>query len=320
MTTTATAPGQQALAPPRGAAIAGVIFSVLMIVCSGLVRYAIPADLTEPDPWMVEPGRRTAVGLALDLVPFAGIAFLWFIGVLRNRLGEHEDQFFATVFLGSGLLLVASLFGVAAVMRALVEMLATARTDSATFYFGHRMSDTLFNIFAIKMAGVFIISTSTIGLRTAIIPRWVAIIGYCMCRGVVAGYRQLEVDHIRLSALDAVAKHLYIAGRVSFWTRPASLSGKVLRKTCEDVRANSSDCPLDRSTELAFDRTRVAYERTMMAWIRTATSLITFGFSIYKLFSARRTGHGTAGSPRRSARVRFYPCGPRSYVITAGDD
>ena len=178
MTSTAQPPDKQALAPPRGAAIAGVIFSVLMIVCLGLVRYAIPADLTIPDPWLVEPGHRRAVGLALDLVPFAGIAFLWFIGVLRNRLGEHEDQFFATVFLGSGLLFVASLFGVAAGIRALVEMLATGKIDSATYYFGHRMSDALFNIFAMKMAGVFIISTCTIGLRTAIIPRWVAIIGY----------------------------------------------------------------------------------------------------------------------------------------------
>jgi hypothetical protein len=41
-----------------------------------------------------------------------------------------------------------------------------------------KMSDALFNISAIKMAGVFIISTCTIGLRTAIIPRWVAMIGY----------------------------------------------------------------------------------------------------------------------------------------------
>jgi hypothetical protein len=99
MTTTAKATGHQTLAPPRGAAIAGVIFSVLMIVCLGLVRYAIPANSTEPGPWLVEPDRRRAVGLALDLVPFAGIAFLWFVGVLRNRLGECEDQFFATVFL-----------------------------------------------------------------------------------------------------------------------------------------------------------------------------------------------------------------------------
>jgi hypothetical protein len=178
MSTTAKAPSQHVLAPPRGAAIAGVIFSVLMIVCLGLVRYAIPADLSVPDPWLVEPDRRRAVGLGLDLLPFAGIAFLWFIGVLRSRLGELEDQFFATVFLGSGLLFVASLFGVAAVMHALIDGLATGKIGGAIFYFGQRMSDALFNIFAIKMAGVFIISTCTIGLRTAIMPRWVAIIGY----------------------------------------------------------------------------------------------------------------------------------------------
>ncbi len=40
----------------------------------------------------------------------------------------------------------------------------------------------------------------------------------------------------------------------------------------------------DASTTLAVDRTRLAYERTLMAWIRTATSLITFGFTIYKFF------------------------------------
>jgi len=40
----------------------------------------------------------------------------------------------------------------------------------------------------------------------------------------------------------------------------------------------------DTATTLAFERTRIAYERTMMAWIRTATSLITFGFAVYKFF------------------------------------
>jgi hypothetical protein len=110
----------QALAPPRGAAIAGVIFSVLMIISLGLVRYTVPTDLSASNIWLAEPDRRNAIRLALDLVPFAAIAFLWFIGVLRNRLGELEDQFFATVFFGSGLLFVASLFTTAAVMRALV--------------------------------------------------------------------------------------------------------------------------------------------------------------------------------------------------------
>ena len=49
---------------------------------------------------------------------------------------------------------------------------------------------------------------------------------------------------------------------------------------------------LDLSTKLAFDRTWVAYERTMLAWVRTATSLITFGFSVYKFFQIVRAEGG----------------------------
>src|SRR5262245_43847474 len=42
------------------------------------------------------------------------------------------------------------------------------------------------------------------------------------------------------------------------------------------------------STRLALDRTRLAYERTLMAWVRTATSLISFGFTIFKFFQFLR--------------------------------
>ena len=40
----------------------------------------------------------------------------------------------------------------------------------------------------------------------------------------------------------------------------------------------------DPRTALAIERTRLAHERTLMAWVRTATSLISFGFTIYKGF------------------------------------
>ena len=144
----------------------------------GLVRYAVPADLKLTDEWLSEPGRRSVIRFALDHVPFVGIAFLWFIGVLRNRLGELEDQFFATVFLGGGLLFVASMFGTAAIAAALIQSVGVGKIGSDTYQFGHPVSDALFNLFAMKMAGVFIFSTCTIGLRTAIIPRWVAFTGY----------------------------------------------------------------------------------------------------------------------------------------------
>ena len=48
---------------------------------------------------------------------------------------------------------------------------------------------------------------------------------------------------------------------------------------------------LDAGTRLALDRTRLAHERTLMAWVRTATSLISFGFTIYKFFEFE-TGRG----------------------------
>ena len=88
MTNTERSPDGRPLNPPRGAPISGVIFSVLLILSLGFARYAVPPDASLPGTWLTEPGRREAVQLALDLVPFAGIAFLWFIGVPPQSLGR----------------------------------------------------------------------------------------------------------------------------------------------------------------------------------------------------------------------------------------
>ena len=172
---------RQATTAPRAAAIAGVVFAVLLILGLVLVRLSVPADPSLPGTWVTDPERRNAVRLALNLFPFAGIAFLWFMGVLRNRLGAREDQFLATVFLGSGLLFVVSLFSAAALAAGLLEALADGRVvlpDSEAYYFGRRTVYMLLNIFAFKMAAVFMFSTGTIGLRTTFLPRWVALVGY----------------------------------------------------------------------------------------------------------------------------------------------
>ena len=96
------------LKTPRAAAIAGILFAVLLINGLVLFRLSVRADPLEAGAWLKTSSKTVA--LALNLVPFAGIAFLWFIGVLRDRLGELEDRFFATVFFGSGLLFLAMLF------------------------------------------------------------------------------------------------------------------------------------------------------------------------------------------------------------------
>ena len=89
------------LRTPKAAAIAGILFSVLLIVALWLLRISIPAGSLAPNIWLRDQAK--VITFALGLIPLAGIAFLWFIGVLRDRLGQREDRFFATVFLGSGL-------------------------------------------------------------------------------------------------------------------------------------------------------------------------------------------------------------------------
>ena len=114
------------LRTPRAAAVAGIVFSVLMITALVLLRISAPAHPGAGGQWLTDSGRRAAVAVALNLVPFAGIAFLWFIGVLRDRIGEREDRFFATVFLGSGLLFVAMIFVAAAVAGAVIAAAAVS--------------------------------------------------------------------------------------------------------------------------------------------------------------------------------------------------
>jgi hypothetical protein len=106
------------LRTPRAAAIAGVAFSILLFAVFMLMRHSVPRDPLETGAWLHT--GATNVVIALNLVPFAGVAFLWFVGALRDKLGPREDQFFATVFLGSALLLLAMLFAAAAVVGAII--------------------------------------------------------------------------------------------------------------------------------------------------------------------------------------------------------
>jgi hypothetical protein len=67
-----------------------------------LVRLSIPADPLAEPTWVVEGSGP--LRLALTVMPLSALAFLWFVGVVRDRLGGFQDRFLATVFFGSGLL------------------------------------------------------------------------------------------------------------------------------------------------------------------------------------------------------------------------
>jgi hypothetical protein len=166
---------------PRAAAVAGILFSLLLMTSLALIRVTVPANVHEGGAWL--SGGLARVTLAYHLMPFAGIAFLWFIGVLRDRLGQQEDKFFATVFFGSGLLFLAMLFNSAAVAGGILRIYGATPgmlAEAGVYKFGRTVTYEIMNVYAMKMAGVFMMSTCTLSLRTAIFPRWMAYLGFAL--------------------------------------------------------------------------------------------------------------------------------------------
>ena len=119
--------------------------------------------------------------MGVYLAPFSGIAFLWFIAVVRNLIGDREDRFFSTVFLGSGLLFVAMLFvaaGMGGALLAAVKFQDQPVPSAATVVTVRALTFGFLFVYAMRMAAVFMIVTSTIGMRLGVFPRWLVVAGF----------------------------------------------------------------------------------------------------------------------------------------------
>jgi len=170
---------RERLKTPRAAAIAGILFSLLLILSLILIRITIPYDPFENGEWLQNNAKN--VGLALTLIPFSGIAFLWFMGVVRDRFGEMEDKLFATVFLGSGFLFLVLLFISAGIGGSVVLLYGNTPSNLVgdEFYpFGRALMYTIANVYAVKMASVFLITTTTLSFRIGIFPKWIIYLSY----------------------------------------------------------------------------------------------------------------------------------------------
>ena len=166
----------QPLRTPRSAAIAGIIFGILF--ATSIILLATAGAATTAAPWVHGGSKITT---ALFLAPIAGIAFLWFIGVLRDRFGDLEDRFFSTVFLGSGLLFLAMTFVSMAIAGGLLAVSRNTNVPQYDIvYFGREVTLHINNVYAIRMAAVFMISLATMWLRTGLMPRWLVIITYLL--------------------------------------------------------------------------------------------------------------------------------------------
>jgi hypothetical protein len=169
------------LATPRAAAVAGVLFALLFGTALALIRLALPEG-AEPGTQWLEAGS-TNLKIAATIMPFAGIAFLWFMGVVRDGLGRYEDKFFSTVFIGSGLLFLAMIFVAAGVGAGLERSDAAAHPDVATF--GQMVLLSVQKTYALRMAAVFMISLATIWLKTGLMPRWLVVVSYLAAVGLL---------------------------------------------------------------------------------------------------------------------------------------
>ena len=122
-----------------------------------------------------------SITLGLSFLPFAGIAFLWFMGVLRDNIGNLEDQFFSTLFFASGILYLGMTFASAGVAGGLLfaygidpELVGGSEGVLLTQAIVERIN----TIYSVRMAGMFMTVLGTIWIRTEVMPRWLAFITF----------------------------------------------------------------------------------------------------------------------------------------------
>jgi hypothetical protein len=182
----AAGPSLHQLTTPRAAAVAGILFGLLFGATLILIRLKMPEGVGDSAEWL--DSQKGGISTATKLMPFAGITFLWFIGVVRDNLGRYEDRFFASVLLGSGLLFLAMMFVSTAVAAALVGINAGVTDPAAhveVIAFGKMIVVSAARTYAIRMAAVFMISLATIWLKTGLMPRWLVAVSYLVALGLL---------------------------------------------------------------------------------------------------------------------------------------
>jgi hypothetical protein len=168
------------LRTPRAAGAAGVVSALLLSAALVLIRTVVPRHPVGAGAWLANPTNRDALRTALDMVPFAGIFFLWFMGAVRDYVARgRADRFFDALFLGSGLLFIAMVFVLAAWVDALIGAASTLRLTGqlASWEFGRHIALTLLANYAMRMAAVFTFCTTTMGHRLGVFPRWLTWFG-----------------------------------------------------------------------------------------------------------------------------------------------
>jgi hypothetical protein len=166
----------------EAAAIAGLLHSALSLFATALL-------LRSPDPsdgdaamaeWYSDNANQRSLITAVNLIVGSTIAFLWFVAVIRRRVGDRENRFFGTVFLGSALLLSGAwlVAGVLIATPAITARSFDIAPDANMVASMQAAGITMAAVVATRLEAVFIISTTTVGRLSGVFPRWLLISGY----------------------------------------------------------------------------------------------------------------------------------------------
>jgi len=176
------------LASIEAAAIAGIVCAVgWALSLRGLLQVpSIGASDAEINEYYADRSNGTAAIIWLQLLVIATIAFLWFVGVVRGRLGDREPRLFGTVFLGSSVLLAALLFAGTALLAAPSILLAVGdrAPDPAAVSVTRAGAAVVLSVFAPRIATLVMFSTAGLGRATGALPRWLVVLTYVI--GVLA--------------------------------------------------------------------------------------------------------------------------------------
>ncbi|MEU8827420.1 hypothetical protein [Streptomyces sp. NPDC048636] len=174
-------PPGRSLRTPRAAGAAGILSALLLGTVVVLVHSAIPEHPIDAGAWLADGSSRGSLNVALQLVPFAGIFFLWFMGAVRDYVGPAEDTFFATLFFGSGVLYLAVIFVLAAAIGGLLALAgSTSSSQLQMWEYGRHLTLVLLSSYSTRIAAVFVLSATTLCRQLGVFPRWLVWAGYAV--------------------------------------------------------------------------------------------------------------------------------------------
>ncbi len=168
-------------------AVVGMAHAILFLLSFLLLNDAPAADASTDEivAFYQDDSRRRVLLVGLYLMPFAGIAFMWFSVALRMWIEgsiRRANYLLSNIQLVSSIIYVALFFcaaGSLSVVAASVEF-TDGQVEAGVARGFPDLGRTLLFVFAFRMASMFVLTTSTIGRTTKILPRWFCFVGYAV--------------------------------------------------------------------------------------------------------------------------------------------